>query len=66
MSCIDPDPQGQDRDNYIWVRDAQKNNLVVGSQARILYQNGTGRVRIPWRFFRRKIILASILHYVER
>ena len=50
MSCIDPDRRGQDRDNYIWVRDAQKNNLVVGSQARILYQDGAGRVRIALKF----------------
>ena len=39
MSCIDPDRRSQDRDNYIWVRDAQKHDLVVGSQARILYQD---------------------------
>ena len=50
LSCIDPDRRGQDRDNYIWVRDAQKNNLVVGSQARILYQDGAGRVRIALKF----------------
>lgn len=31
MSCIDPDRRSQDRDNYIWVRDAQKHDLVVGS-----------------------------------
>ena len=24
-------------DNWIWIRDAEKNNLVVGTQARILY-----------------------------
>ena len=50
LSCIDPDRRGQDRDNYIWVRDAQKNDLVVGSQARILYQDGAGRVRIALKF----------------
>ena len=42
--------QGQDRDNYIWVRDAQKHDLVVGSQARILYQDAAGRVRIALKF----------------
>ena len=36
MACIDPDRRLQDRDNYIWVRDAFKNRLVVGTQARIL------------------------------
>ena len=50
MSCIDPSRRGQDRDNYIWVRDAQKHNLVVGSQARILYQDAAGRVRIALKF----------------
>ena len=50
MSSIDPDRRGQDRDNYIWVRDAQKHNLVVGSQARILYQDAAGRVRIALKF----------------
>ena len=50
LSCIDPSRRGQDRDNYIWVRDAQKHNLVVGSQARILYQDAAGRVRIALKF----------------
>ncbi|NLA27931.1 MAG: urocanate hydratase [Firmicutes bacterium] len=50
MFSIDPDRRGQDRDNYIWVRDAHKHNLVVGSQARILYQDAAGRVRIALKF----------------
>ncbi|MFY9541740.1 MAG: urocanate hydratase [Dethiobacteria bacterium] len=50
MSCIDPHRRSQDRDNYVWVRDAQKHNLVVGSQARILYQDAAGRVRIALKF----------------
>jgi len=33
-------------DNIIWIRDAMKNNLVVGSQARILYADSEGRVKI--------------------
>ncbi len=48
--CIDPDRCGQDRDNYVWIRDADKNNLVVGTQARILYQDCEGRTRIALRF----------------
>ena len=44
MDCIDPDRRGQDRDNYNWIRDAEKNNLVVGTQARILYQDAEGRL----------------------
>ena len=50
MECIDPGRCGQDRDNYIWIRDAEKNRLVVGSQARILYSDAEGRVRIALRF----------------
>lgn len=52
MSCIDPARRGQDRDNYIWIRDAEKNNLVVGSQARILYADAGGRVKIALEFNR--------------
>jgi urocanate hydratase len=50
MSVIDPDRRGQDRDNYIWIRDAEKNNLVVGTQARILYQDALGRRDIALKF----------------
>lgn len=50
MSCIDPDNRGQDRDNYKWIEDAEKNELVVGSQARILYQDAEGRVKIALKF----------------
>ena len=50
MECIDPTRRGQDRDNYNWIRDAEKNNLVVGTQARILYQDAEGRMKIALRF----------------
>ncbi|MHA1906187.1 MAG: urocanate hydratase [Candidatus Thorarchaeota archaeon] len=50
MSCIDPNRRGQDRDNYTWIRDAEKNSLVVGSQARILYADAQGRVKIALQF----------------
>lgn len=50
QSCIDPGRRYQDRDNYVWVRDAAKNRLVVGSQARILYQDAPGRIRIALKF----------------
>ncbi|MCL2462838.1 MAG: urocanate hydratase, partial [Defluviitaleaceae bacterium] len=50
MECIDPDRRGQDRDNWLWIRDAEKNRLVVGTQARILYQDAEGRRRIALRF----------------
>ncbi len=50
MSCIDPNRRGQDRDNYTWICDAEKNALVVGSQARILYADAGGRVKIALEF----------------
>lgn len=50
MECIDKDRRGQDLDNYIWIRDAEKNKLVVGSQARILYQDEIGRLKIALKF----------------
>ena len=50
MGKIDPARRFQDRDNYIWIRDADKNNLVVGTEARILYQDATGRRDIALEF----------------
>lgn len=50
MACIDPERCWQDRDNYNWIRDAGKNQLVVGSQARILYADAEGRVRMALAF----------------
>ena len=50
MDCIDPDRRGQDRDNYNWIRDAEKNALVVGTKARILYQDASGRLKIALKF----------------
>jgi len=50
MSCIDPERRFQDRDNYIWIRDAKKHRLVVGTQSRILYQDAIGRMNIALKF----------------
>ena len=50
MECIDVHRRGQDLDNYNWIRDAEKNQLVVGTQARILYQDAVGRMKIALRF----------------
>lgn len=50
MACINPEDRYQDRDNYNWIRDAEKNALVVGTQARILYQDAEGRMRIALKF----------------
>ena len=50
MSAIDPTRRGQDRDNWVWIRDAEKNRLVVGTEARILYQDALGRRDIALKF----------------
>jgi urocanate hydratase len=50
MECIDPDRRFQDRDNYIWIKDAARNKLVVGTKARILYQDALGRMTIALKF----------------
>lgn len=50
MECIDPNRRAQDRDNYVWIRDAEKHKLVVGTEARILYQDAKGRVKIALKF----------------
>jgi urocanate hydratase len=50
MACIDPQRRFQDLDNHVWIRDAMKNKLVVGTKARILYQDAEGRMRIALRF----------------
>ena len=41
---------GQMRDNIHWIREAGRNNLVVGSQARILYADCEGRTKIALAF----------------
>ena len=50
MDCIDPNRRGQDLDNYNWIRDAEENQLVVGTEARILYQDAKGRTEIALKF----------------
>ncbi|MDY0063857.1 MAG: urocanate hydratase [Bacilli bacterium] len=50
MNCINPNKSFQDRDNYEWIKNAKKNQLVVGSKARILYQDARGRVKIALAF----------------
>ncbi len=42
--------QNQLLDNIQWIRNAKKNRLVVGSQARILYADAEGRIRIAKAF----------------
>lgn len=50
MDTINPQRRAQDRDNWIWIRDAKKNKMVVGTQARILYQDAEGRRDIALAF----------------
>lgn len=42
--------QQQMADNIQWIKGAQENNLVVGSQARILYADAEGRMKIAQAF----------------
>ena len=42
--------KGQLEDNLHWIRKAEENHLVVGSQARILYADSEGRTRIALAF----------------
>jgi len=42
--------KSQMNDNIHWIREAEKNHLVVGSQARILYADSIGRIKIAEAF----------------
>ncbi|HSV77103.1 MAG TPA: urocanate hydratase [Bacteroidales bacterium] len=42
--------QQQLADNLLWIRQAEENKLVVGSQARILYADSDGRIQIAKAF----------------
>jgi len=42
--------QQQMQDNITWIKGAQENKLVVGSQARILYADAVGRIEIAQAF----------------
>jgi urocanate hydratase len=44
------DIRGQIQDNLTWILHAKENQLVVGSQARILYADAQGRMKIAARF----------------
>ena len=51
-------------DNLLWIQQAEENKLVVGSQARILYADSEGRIRIARAFnkaIRDKLIKAPII-----
>jgi urocanate hydratase len=46
----EPEIQSQLNDNIQWIKAAKENKLVVGSQARILYANAEGRIKIATAF----------------
>ena len=50
MKNSPPEIQQQMADNIQWIKGAQENKLVVGSQARILYADAEGRVKIAQAF----------------
>lgn len=50
MDKATEDIHGQLADNLHWIREAGRNKLVVGSQARILYADSEGRIRIALAF----------------
>jgi urocanate hydratase len=52
MATAPAEIQQQMNDNIKWIVDAQKNKLVVGSQARILYADAEGRIEIATAFNR--------------
>ena len=50
MKLIDKNRRFQDYDNYMWIKNAAYNKLVVGTKARILYQDASGRLKIALKF----------------
>ncbi len=50
LLAIDKDRRVQDMDNYHWMKNAENNALVVGTEARILYADAETRIKIALRF----------------
>ena len=50
MYSVPKEVKPQYEDNIKWIKKAQENKLVVGSQARILYSDQKGRVAIALAF----------------
>lgn len=50
FSSASPEIESQLSDNINWIKSAKANKLVVGSQARILYANAEGRIKIALAF----------------
>ena len=50
LDLVDPNRRYQDRDNYMWINNADENGLVIGTQARIFYQDAMSRTNIALKF----------------
>ncbi|MGC3946832.1 MAG: urocanate hydratase [Chryseolinea sp.] len=50
LSVAPAEIRSQLQDNLDWIKQAQQNKLVVGSQARILYADAVGRIKIALAF----------------
>ncbi len=50
INCAEVNSTRQMGRTLIWIRDAEKNKLVVGTQCRILYQDALGRRDIALKF----------------
>jgi len=50
MATAPPEIKQQMQDNITWIEEAKSNKLVVGSQARILYADSEGRIKIAQAF----------------
>lgn len=50
LKSAPPEIHGQLQDNINWIKQADQNKLVVGSQARILYADAEGRIKIAEAF----------------
>lgn len=62
MKTAPKEIQQQMADNIRWIKGAQQNKLVVGSQARILYADAEGRIKIAEAF--NKAIAKGEIGYV--
>ncbi|MFC1850368.1 urocanate hydratase [candidate division CSSED10-310 bacterium] len=64
LPAAEPAVRQQLSDNLLWIKSASENDLVVGSQARILYSHEPGRIAIALAFneaIREKKISAPVV-----
>ncbi len=50
LNLINPEQSSMHNDNYEWIAHAKEYNLVVGTKARILYNDEEGRIKIALAF----------------